>query len=145
MMVDLAAAAVTAIVSATVTDGWEGVRAKVARWFGRGDRRETEIAQAQLDESHSVLANLSGDELERARLEQEAAWRARVGDLLARHPEAELELSDLVEQIMAAKPVQRSVRQWAKAKHSTVIQVGRDATIAELPSIQDERGRGARS
>ena len=139
MMVDLAAAAVTAIVSAMVTDGWEGVRAKVARWFGRGDKREIEVAQAQLEESHSVLADLSGDELERARLEQEAAWRARIGDLLARHPEADLELLSLVEQIADARPTQRSVLQRAKAKHSMVIQVAGDATIGHLPSIQDER------
>ena len=36
MVVALAAMAAAALVQAMVTDGWEGVRHKVARLFGRG-------------------------------------------------------------------------------------------------------------
>ena len=36
MVVALAAMAAAALVQAMVTDGWEGVRHKVARMFGRG-------------------------------------------------------------------------------------------------------------
>jgi hypothetical protein len=35
----LVATAGSALVTGMVTDGWEGMRAKVAEWFGRGRKR----------------------------------------------------------------------------------------------------------
>jgi hypothetical protein len=90
----LAATGGTALVTAMVTDAWEGLRGKVAKLFGRG-------ALAQLDEARAALASASGAELDRARMEQEIVWRTRLTDLLTRHPEAEKELSGLVSEIQA--------------------------------------------
>jgi hypothetical protein len=104
MLQDLAALAATggtALVTAMVTDGWEGLRGRIARLFGRGDDKETETALERLDRSQAALAPLSGPDLERARTEQEIIWRTRLEDLLTRHPAAETELRGLVAEISA--------------------------------------------
>ena len=51
----LAAAGGNALVSAMVTDGWEGVRVRFARLLGRGDPKATDDAAARLEGSHAVL------------------------------------------------------------------------------------------
>jgi hypothetical protein len=98
---DLAAAGGTALVTAMVTDGWEGVKVRFVRLLGRGDSKEIQGAAARLDECRGLLAVLVGAELQRARTEQEVAWRIRLGDLLEREPEAERELRSLVAGIQA--------------------------------------------
>ncbi|MFE2282786.1 hypothetical protein ACFXDJ_01140 [Streptomyces sp. NPDC059443] len=63
------------IVQAASTDAWEGVRDRVARWFGRGD------TAARLDRTAAELAE---DGSERARLRQETIWQT----LIEQHLEA---------------------------------------------------------
>lgn len=92
----LAATGGNALVSAMVTDSWEGVRARFARLLGRGDPKATDEAAARLEDSHAVLAGRSGADLERAQAELEIAWRTRLADLLESHPEAEDELRAVV-------------------------------------------------
>ena len=99
-MIELAVIAGTALVNALVTDGWEGVRAKVAHWFGRGDKKEADAALAQLDQSRAELA-AAGAELEQARARQEIIWQTRMSDLLGRYPEAEKELPALIGELKA--------------------------------------------
>jgi hypothetical protein len=100
-LVALAATGGNAVVTAMVTDSWEGLRGKIAQLFGRGDKRESETALDRLDQSRATLARLSGRDLERAQAEQEIIWRTRLEDLLARHPAAEAELRGLVSEIRA--------------------------------------------
>jgi hypothetical protein len=100
-LVALASTGGSALVTAMVTDGWEGVRARIARLFGQGKKKETEAALKHLDQSRTALARLSGDDLERAREEQEVIWRTRLGDLLERAPESAEELRVLVDEIQA--------------------------------------------
>jgi hypothetical protein len=92
----LAATGGNALVSAMVTDSWEGVRARFARLLGRGDPKATDEAAARLEHSRAALAGRSGTDLERAQAELEIAWRTRLGDLLESHPEAEDELRAVV-------------------------------------------------
>jgi hypothetical protein len=92
----LAAAGGNALVSAMVSDSWEGVRGRFARLLGRGDPKATDEAAARLEDSRAVLAGRSGADLERARADLEIAWRTRLGDLLESHPEAEDELRAVV-------------------------------------------------
>ena len=82
----LASTGGSALVTAMVTDSWEGVRARFARLFGRGDAKQAEAAAGRLEQSRAVLARLSGADLERARAEQEIIWRTRLGDLLEQDP-----------------------------------------------------------
>jgi hypothetical protein len=85
----LASAGGTALVTAMVTDGWDGVKGRVARLLGRGDEVRTAEVAGQLEQSRAVLTGLSDFDLERARAEQEIVWRTWLGDLLEREPGAE--------------------------------------------------------
>lgn len=96
----LASTGGTAVVTAMVTDGWEGVRARVARLFGRGDSAQAEAA-GRLEQSRAALAGLSGADLDRVRAEQELMWRTRLGDLLEQDPSVEPELRAVVAQVQA--------------------------------------------
>ena len=97
----LASTGGTALVTAMVTDTWEGVKARCARLFGRGDANQDAAAAGRLEQSRAVLAGLSGPALERARAEQEVVWRTRLGDLLEQDPSAEQELRTLVAEVQA--------------------------------------------
>ena len=96
----LASTGGTALVTAMVTDSWEGMKARFARLFGRGDTAAG-AAAGRLEQSRAALAGLSGPDLERARAEQEIIWRTRLGDLLEQDPAAEQELRALVAEVQA--------------------------------------------
>jgi hypothetical protein len=85
-----------------VKDGWESIRAQVARLMGRGTAEGTETAAARLEESRTGLVPLSGTELDRAQAEQAIVWRTRLADLLEQHAAAETELRALITVLRAA-------------------------------------------
>jgi hypothetical protein len=95
----LASTGGTALVTAMVTDGWEGIRTRFAQLFGHGDAKQTEAATSRLEQARAAVAGLSGPDLERAQAEQHIIWRTRLGDLLEQHPAAENELRALVAEI----------------------------------------------
>ena len=97
----LASTGGSALVTAMVTDSWEGVKSRFVRLFGRGDAKQAEAAAGRLEQSRAVLAGLSGPALEQVRSEQEIAWRTRLGDLLEQDPSAEQELRTLVAEVQA--------------------------------------------
>jgi len=92
----LASTGGTALVTAMVTDSWEGIRTRFARLIGRGNRAEVEATEARLDRSRAALEGLTGADLKRARAEQEIVWRTRLSDLLEEDPSAEAELRDVI-------------------------------------------------
>lgn len=92
----LASTGGTALVTAMVTDGWEGIRTRFARMIGRGNTAETKAAEARLDQSRAALEGVTGSDLERTRAEQEIVWRTRLSDLLEQDPSVEAELRDLI-------------------------------------------------
>jgi hypothetical protein len=97
MVVALAAMAAAALVQAMVTDGWEGVRHKVARLFGRG---QPDVAiERRLDATRDQLTAATPGDLETVQTALAAQWEIRFADLLADHPEAEAELAALVKEI----------------------------------------------
>jgi hypothetical protein len=119
----LASAGGTALVTAMVTDGWEGARARFARLFGRGDAARAEAAAGRLEQSRAALAGLSGPDLERARIEQEIVWRTRLGDLLEHDPAAEQELRTVVAEVQvqaagSAGPVEQHVAAFDHAQQA---------------------------
>jgi hypothetical protein len=96
-MVALAAMAAAALVQAMVTDGWEGVRHKVARLFGRG---QPDVAiERRLDATRDQLTAVAPGEVETVQAALAAQWETRFADLLADHPDAEAELAALVKDI----------------------------------------------
>ena len=96
-MVALAAMAATALVQAMVTDGWEGVRHKIARLFGRGQPDAT--IERRLDATKDQLSAATPGEVEQVQATLAAQWETRFADLLADHPDAEAELAALVKEI----------------------------------------------
>jgi hypothetical protein len=115
----LLVAGANALVNAMVTDGWEGVRKKIAKLFGRGDKERTDDALGRLDRTHAELAQLSGEKLELARQQQVLAWQTRLGDLLDKYPDAKDELSQIVSEIGARD-------------------IGTGATVTQHVHVQDQ-------
>jgi hypothetical protein len=138
----LASTGGTALITAMVTDGWEGVRTRFARLLGRGDTAETETVAARLEQSKALLATLSGGELERARAEQAIAWRTRLEDLLEHDPAAAGTLRTLVAEIKAQAVESRGrVEQHATA-HDQAQQVVQGHGVQNV-SFGAQRGSDA--
>ncbi|WP_155127414.1 hypothetical protein [[Actinomadura] parvosata] len=78
------------------TDAWTSAKQGFARLLGRGQPERQGVAVQRLERSRQELAGRTGAELERARAEQETAWRLRLSDLLEDEPAAEAELRALV-------------------------------------------------
>ncbi|CAL9374172.1 hypothetical protein SUDANB176_00929 [Streptomyces sp. enrichment culture] len=78
----LAAAGGTAVVQAAGTDMWTGLRQAVAGWFGRGDGQRQRVELERLDRTAEELRTAQAADAERVRIRQEAAWQARIEDLL---------------------------------------------------------------
>jgi hypothetical protein len=97
MVVALAAMSAAALVQAMVTDGWEEVRHKVARLFGRG--QPDAAIERRLDVTRDQLTAAAPDDLETVQSALATQWETRFADLLADHPDAEAELAALVKQI----------------------------------------------
>ena len=100
-LVALASAGGTALVTAMVTDGWEGIKARFARVIGRGHVAKAEEAEARLEQSRMTLEGLTGQDLERAQAEQEIVWRTRLSDLLEQDPGLETALRALITETQA--------------------------------------------
>jgi hypothetical protein len=97
MVVALVGMAAAALVQAMVTDGWEGVRHKVARLFGRG---QPDVAiERRLDATRAQLTAATPGDLEQVQAALAAQWETRFADLLADHPDAQPELAALVRDI----------------------------------------------
>ena len=71
----LAAAGGTAVVQAAGKDAWTGFRARVARWFARGDTGREQVALERLDRTAAALEAAGPGEVERVRAGQEASWQ----------------------------------------------------------------------
>lgn len=95
----LASTSSAALVTAMVTDGWEGLRIRIARLLGRGDARESDLAVARLEQSRATLISSSDAELERVRADQETGWRTWLEDLLEHDPAAAEELRALLAEV----------------------------------------------
>ena len=100
----LASAGGTALVTAMVTDSWEGTRARLARVIGRGNEAETAKAEARLDQSRMALERAATGGLDQMRTVQEAAWRTRLSDLLEQDPGAAAELRALIAEMQRQAP-----------------------------------------
>jgi hypothetical protein len=98
----LTALAGNAVVTAAVTDAWEGVRHKIARLFGRGEP-DPQI-ERRLDATHQALEGIAPTELEQAQADHARDWQARFSDLLAENPDAAGELDALIREISVNAP-----------------------------------------
>ena len=100
MVLARTAMAAAALVQAAVTDGWDGVRQKVARLFGRG--QPDAAIERRLDATRDQLTAATPGDLAAVQAALAAQWETRFADLLADHPDAEAELAALVKDIKPA-------------------------------------------
>jgi hypothetical protein len=103
-LLSLASLAGRTVAAAAAGDGWEAVKRGLARMFGRDDPARGEVAERRLEQAREELAGTPAGELEVARDQVTAAWRARLLDLLEEHPEVAGDLRALVEQAQARLP-----------------------------------------
>lgn len=119
----LAALAGNTVVAAATTDAWEAARRGFARLLGHGDPDRTKVAEQRLAETHDQLAAAEGQDLEQARAALAERWIGRLADLLEEHPDTEVDLRALVEEIQAVLPA----GMVSAADHS--VAAGRDVNI----------------
>ena len=123
-MAALAALAGNTVVTAAVTDAWEGARKGFARLLGRGDPAKTKLAEERLAETHDQLTQATGTDLERTQAELEGQWVTRIRDLLEENPGVEADLRTLVQEIQAQLPAGTV----SAADHA--VAAGRDVNIS---------------
>lgn len=100
-LVALAGTGATALVSAIATDSWQAVKTGFARLLGRGDERRERSTEQLLDRAEAEL-RAAGSQRDRVQVKLEAAWGARLEDLLAEDPGTAQQLRVLVDQAKAA-------------------------------------------
>ena len=106
-LLTLAALAGRMVVDAAATDGWETAERGYAQLLGRGDARQTHLAERWLKETHEQLAGGAGPDMEMIRTALAVRWAGRLADLLDEDPDAEAELRALVQEIQAALPAEK--------------------------------------
>ena len=140
----LASSAAASITNLLATDAWEQVKEKIGVLWRRFRPDQAADVEAELDRGHLEIR----DSDETVALAITRDWESRLLRLLAADA-AVAELSRVVaelRQTRTGRPSQGQVSQNATASgHSTVIQVGGNATIGELPSNPDTRSPSARS
>lgn len=92
------------MVQAAGSDAWEGLRSRLARWFGRGDAERERAELERLDRSAADLEAADIGTAERVRARQETVWQTRIEALLEglgddeQRAQAVAELQQLLEQ-----------------------------------------------
>lgn len=97
-LIALAAAGSTALVQAAVTDAWTGLKGGITRLMGRGEQSREAVVDQQLERTRAELET-AGPRVEQVRLAQQAAWQARLEDLLAEQPQVADQLRALLAQL----------------------------------------------
>jgi hypothetical protein len=136
----LAASAATTIVTLLATDAWGEVKEMVGGLWRRFRPELAHDVEQELDRARAET--VTADETVVLAFIRE--WESRLLRLLAADTDAAAELSRILAELSRSRMAQQrgAVRQTAKASgRSTVIQVGGDAAIGELPLNPDLRGK----
>lgn len=122
-LIALASLAGSTVVTAATTDAWEAAKRSFARLLGRGDPKQTQLAERRLNETYQHLAGAAGTDLESVRIALAERWAGRLADLLEEVPGVETDLRTLVSEIQAMLPATVSTTDHAVA-------AGRDVNIS---------------
>lgn len=125
----LAAAGGAAVVQAAGTDAWEGLRGRIARWFGRGDEAREDRELERLDCSAAALAAADESTADQVRARQESAWQTRIEDMLEdldgeQRAQAAAQLQELLEQAAPQPPDGKNVVSGNVFHGDTAFQAG---------------------
>ena len=78
-LLTLAALAGRTVVDAAASDGWEMAERGYARLLGRGDAKQTQLAERWLEETREQLAGGAGADMEMIRTALAGRWAGRGG------------------------------------------------------------------
>ncbi|MFD9903566.1 hypothetical protein [Streptomyces sp. NPDC059063] len=109
----LASAGAAGLVGAATTDAWQTTRAAFVQLLGRGDPDRAAAAARRLDELRTAA---HGAASERELAEARHAWRVRLQDLLAEHPDAAGELQAAIAAFAPPRRDSTSYRQYVRAE-----------------------------
>ncbi|MFJ1753278.1 hypothetical protein [Kitasatospora sp. NPDC088134] len=143
-LAELAAAGATAMAGAVATDLWAQVRDRVGRLLTRG--REGRVEAARLEVDYAEL--LDAEELEqpevRARVERD--WEQRLLTVLTTHPDAAVELRDLLETLRPGPGTRVEVtnihNQISGSTHGLTLLVGKVDNLNNRTGDITDPGRG---
>src|ERR1700761_9407460 len=100
----LATLAGQTVVQAVATDEWETVECGSALLLGRGNTKQTQLAEQWLKDTHEQLTSASEANIELIRTALVGRWAGRIADLLEETPEAEAEVRALISEIHREAP-----------------------------------------
>ena len=108
-LLTLASQAGQMVVDAAATDSWETAEHRYAKMLGRGDVKQTQLAELwledtreQLEDTREQLAGGAGVDMEVIRTALAGRWARRWADLLEEDPDAEAELRGFIQEIQTA-------------------------------------------
>ena len=74
------------VVDNAVGDEWETARRRYAQLLGRGDAKQTRLAEQRLEEKREQLIGVAGTDLGLIRKALAVGWAGRLADLLDEYP-----------------------------------------------------------
>lgn len=138
-LTELAAAGGAALVAAMATDAWHTARAGFTRLLGQDGRQDA--VQGQLEAQAHLLARTAESGQDDVRAALVPGWSLQLTDLLQRHPQAEQELRDMIEQVRSQLPEEEQ-----QGELRLNVQAGRDAyTAAHDMTVTHHHGEGGRT
>ena len=89
------------LVDAAGADEWETAQRKFARLLGRGDAKQTRLAEQRLEETREKLIGAAGTDVGLIRKALGVGWAGRLVDFLEENPDTEADLQTLVQEVRA--------------------------------------------
>jgi len=86
---ELAALAGRTVVDAAAADEWETVQRRFAQLLGRGDAKQTRLAEQRLEETREKLIGAAGTDVGLIRAALGVGWAGRLVDFLEENPDTE--------------------------------------------------------
>ena len=105
-LLELAALAGRTVVDAAAAEEWETAQRRFARLLGRGDAKQTRLAEQRLEETREKLIGAAGTDVGLIRAALGAGWAGRLVDFLEENPDTEADLQTLVQEIQAVLPAE---------------------------------------
>ncbi|MFJ5234671.1 hypothetical protein ACIQBJ_32835 [Kitasatospora sp. NPDC088391] len=142
-LAELAAAGATAMAGAVATDLWAQVRDRVGRLLTRG--REGRVEAARLEVDYAELLDAEEREQPELRARVERDWEQRLLAVLTAHPDAAVELRELLETLRPGPGTRVEVNhihnEISGGTHGITLQIGKVGTMNQDNHLTDP-GRG---
>ena len=95
------------LVDVAAGDEWETAQRGYAQMLGRGDAKQTRLAEQRLRTTRKQLIGAAGSDVGLIRKALAIGWANWLADLLEEHPDAEADLQALVQEIPSVPPAER--------------------------------------